>query len=251
MKKTVIFGVIAAAVLLLVIATAGCVQQPTPDDDNHTFTGMDVTGKVFVEKNGITYNIGDTMQIVLPYDLTAGMEWNVEKCDNGLSIDKAAYGVGVSGESASHGAHVFTVTAVKEGDFGFTLTEQKTGAKYSDTVHIVKSDAEPLTPRGVFNILLQEDHPVYTGQAYEISIAGDNTAGYEWTAQETEGLIISKPVFTPYQNDGDNAKKGGIYTWRVTAKEPGTFGFKALNLKAGVEEPNGRIIVPLNFAVKA
>ena len=63
MKKTFAGCLILAAVLALAVVSAGCVNQPTGDEQ-----GIDVPEAAVsfsVEKTGITYNIGDTMEVIL------------------------------------------------------------------------------------------------------------------------------------------------------------------------------------------
>ena len=242
MKKVLITGIILAVVLLAVISTAGCVQQKEVTEDTIDFSKINVTVEYYVMKKGTTYNVGDTMLVIFPAQEYFS-NWEVKSCDDGLSISEDGF---LSALMSTVGYKTFTITALKEGNYSFTLADTKKGGEYTDTMHVVKTDDNHLMPRGVFmkQKLLQRDPAV--GDACEISIYNEPSAEYQWCAQKTEGLIISDPVYTPMAEDGSD-KQGGFLSWKVTAAVPGEYEFTALYLRPGDSESAGRVIVPLKF----
>ena len=242
MKKKFIVGIVLAVVLLAVISTAGCVQQKEVTEDTIDFSKINVTVEYYVMKKGITYNVGDTMLVIFPAQEYFS-NWEVKSCEDGLSISEDGY---ISVLMSTFGYKTFTITALKEGNYSFTLVDAKKGGEYFDTVHVVKTDDAPLTPRGVFmkQKLLQRDPAV--GDACEISIYKEPSTEYQWCAQKTEGLIISDPVYAPLAEDGSD-RDGGFVSWKVTAATPGEYAFTALNQREGDSESAGRVIVSLKF----
>ncbi|MDO5847306.1 MAG: protease inhibitor I42 family protein [Methanocorpusculum sp.] len=269
MKKTApICIVIAALLLMLTVVSAGCVQdqaqQPavgTQIKDGIDFSKLTVDLKTDIIKEGVTYNVGDTMEVRLQSYPYLGFEWTIKKCEDGISVvEGIASPVDVYDQSKGM-LQSFTITALAEGDHGFAfeLTPMSQEAKvlaaqnpaissyqYADTIHVVKSDEPNLTPRGMFSTTSPSGELPRAGNAVEITVNGNPSSGYQWIAQNTDGLVISDPVYTPYKAD-EKLGIGGTYSWKITAAAPGTYKFTALNLRDGDNTPASRIIVDVIF----
>lgn len=267
MKKTAVTCfAIAALLLMLTVVSAGCVQgdgQQTGTEikDGVDFSKLTVDLKTDIIKEGVTYNIKDTMEVRLQSYPYLGLEWTIKKCEGGISvIEGTASPVDVY-DPYKGKLQSFTVTALEEGDhsFAFELTPVSDEAKklaaqipalssyeYADTIHVVKSDEPNLTPRGMFCTTSPSGELLKAGNAAEITVNGNPSTGYQWVAQKTEGLVISDPVYTPSRVD-DKLGVGGTYAWKITAAAPGTYKFTALNLRDGDNTPASRIIVDVIF----
>ena len=184
-----------------------------------------------------------------------GSKLYVKDHDDGISID-------TKGISVKHGdkevtCAKFTVTAMKEGNHTFSIGVNDPKVEeyglddvlYEDTVHVVKTGAEPLTPRGVFTRIGVRQP--FQGDYYDISIRGNPTTGYHWVAAENPGLIVSEPVYTPDENPDGLDGVGGTYHWYVTSDKYGEYEFTAYEMPPAGKEPTGRVIVPVAFAKKA
>lgn len=267
MKKTALVCLAAAALLLLAVVSAGCVQDNTPQaepqiKDGVDFSKLTVDLKTDIIKEGITYNVGDTMAVRLQGYPYLRLEWAVKNCDEGLSISEGI-ATPVNMYDPTEGMYQnFTITALAEGNHSFALElvpisqEAKDlvsqsaalgSYEYADTIHVVKSDEPNLTPRGMFSISSPSGELPKAGNAVEITVNGNPSTGYNWVAQETAGLVISDVVYTPYRAD-EKLGVGGTYSWKITAKEPGTYKFTALNLREGSSDPATRIIVDVVFS---
>ena len=250
-KKTFAGCLILIAVLTLAVVSAGCVNQPTGDEQG--IDVPDIAALFSVEKTGTTYNIGDTMEVILT--VPAFSKLYVKECDDGISIDKKEI-------SMKHGdkeltCAKFTVTAMKNGNHSFSIgiNDPKLGAYglddvyYEDTVHVVKTGEEPMTPRGVFTRI--GERPPFPGEYADISVRGNATTGYHWVAAENPGLIVSEPVYIPDEAPEGMVGVGGTYHWYVTSDKPGEYEFTAYEMPPAGDEPTGRAIVPVVFAKKA
>ena len=251
MKKTFAVCLILAAVLTLAVVSAGCVNQPSGDEQ-----GIDVPEAAVsfsVEKTGTTYSIGDTMEVIL--DVRDVSNLYVKECDDGISVDKKAVSV-KRGDKEVTCAKI-TVTALKEGNHTFSIGiyEPRLAESglddvfYEDTVHVEDTGAEPMTPRGVFTWI--GEHPPFPGEYIEISIRGNATTGYKWVAAENPGLIVSEPVYIPDEAPEGMVGVGGTYHWYVTSDKPGDYEFTAYEMPPAGDEPTGRVIAPIGFAKKA
>ena len=250
MKKTFAGCLILAAVLTLAVVSAGCVNQPSGDEQ-----GIDVPEAAVsfsVEKTGTTYSIGDTMEVILT--VPAFSKLYVKECDDGISIDKKEI-------SMKHGdkeltCAKFTVTALKNGNHSFSIgndtpmleTLGLDNVVYEDTVHVADTGAEPMTPRGVFTQI--GERAPFPGEYTEIVIRGNATTGYQWVAAENPGLIVSEPVYIPDEAPEGMVGVGGTYHWYVTAEKPGDYEFTAYEMPPAGDEPTGRVIVPVPIANK-
>lgn len=267
MKKTAVTCfTIAALLLILAVASAGCVQNDaqqagTQIKDGVDFSKLTVDLKTDIIKEGVTYNIGDTMEIRLQSYPFHGLEWTIRKCESGISIVEGTASPVDANDAFKGMLQKFTVTALEEGDhsFAFELTGMSEAAKdwiaqnpalstyqYADTIHVVKSDEPNLTPRGMFSTTSPSGEFPRAGNAVEITVNGNPSTGYQWVAQDTKGLVISDPVYTPYKAD-DKLGIGGTYSWKMTAGTPGTYKFTALYLRDGDSTPASRIIVDVIF----
>ena len=247
LKKTFTGCLILAAILMLAVVSAGCVNQPSGDGQ-----GTDVPeAAVFisVEKTGTDYSVGDTLEVILassnPSDLY------VKECDDGFSIDKKEISVKHGDKEVA--CVKFTVKALKEGDHTFSIAMKKSSDDglddivYGGTLHVINTGAEPLTPRGVFTEIVV--HPPSPGDYYDISVRGNATTGYHWAAAENKGLIVSEPVYIPDEAEG-KVGAGGTYHWYVTAEAPGEYEFTAYEFPPAGGEPTGRIVEPVAFVKK-
>ena len=246
-KKTFAGCLILIAVLALAIVSAGCVNQPSGDEQG--IDVPDVAVLVSVEKTGTTYNIGDTMEVILTE--VEGTKFYVKDHDDGISIDKKEVSV-KHGDKELTGVK-FTITALKDGvhHFSIGVDVHGVGAEglddvfYEDTMHVVKTGDEPMTPRGVFTLIaLTNSAP---GEYYDISVRGNATTGYKWVAGENKDLIVSEPVYIPDEADGKFGV-GGTFHWYVTAEKPGDYVFTAYEMPPAGKEPTGSIEVPISFA---
>ena len=261
MKKAIISGIILSAVLVLVIVSAGCISNPAAPTDKIDFSKLEVDMEWDIIKEGTTYNIGDTVDILLPGD-SEFVTWTVTRSSDGISIEDEGF---IPGDKTSSGvgSQLFTITALKEGTHDFTIsmlptekTQKLIGEKpenftsdifYADSMQVVKTDAEPLTPRGVFSVTGIASHFPCIGHAVQISIAGNPSTGYQWEAQKTNGLLISEPTYTPFETEKDMVGSGGVYTWTVTSLNSGSYEFTALSTRSGDSAPAGSVVVPLYF----
>lgn len=250
-KQKFIAGLLTAAVLILIIASAGCVQQPPSGDvqpaDTIDFSKLTTAVEIYAEDSGTEFNVGDTIGVVLPGNKEKGIAWKIKGDDDGLLAEEGEFYPKNLRLPEQTGSQTFLITILKEGKHGYTITEPFSRETYSDTITAVKSDAEPQDLRSILCIIPLVSHPAYTGDAYEISLYGNPTTGYQWTAQDTEGLFISRPEYTPYDTDGAMVGSGGIYTWKVTAKEPGYYTFTALLERSGDDKPAADFTVTLFF----
>ena len=250
-KKTFAVCLILIAVLALTIVSAGCVNQPAGDEQGTNVPEAVVS--VSVEKTGITYNIGDTMEVIMTVPDVSNLY--VKECDDGISIDKKAVSVKHGDKELT--CAKFTVTALKNGNHTFSIgvDDPRLAAiglddvLYKDTVHVVDTGAEPMTPRGVFTQI--GEHSPFPGEYADISIRGNPTTGYHWVAAENPGLIVSEPVYIPDENPDGLDGVGGTYHWYVTSDKPGEYEFTAYEMPPAGDEPAGSIIVPIEFAKKA
>ena len=247
-KKTFAGCLILAAVLTLAVVSAGCVNQPSGDEQG--IDVPDVASLVSVEKTGTTYSIGDTMEVILT--VPAFSKLYVKECDDGISVDMKEI-------SMKHGdkeltCAKFTVTALKNGNHSFSIGNdapmlERLGLDnvvYEDTVHVADTGAEPMTPRGVFTQI--GERAPFTGEYTEIVIRGNAKTGYQWVAAENPGLIVSEPVYIPDEAPEGMVGTGGTYHWYVTAEAHGDYEFTAYEMPPAGDEPTGRVIVPLGFA---
>ncbi|HJJ44702.1 MAG: protease inhibitor I42 family protein [Methanocorpusculum sp.] len=256
MKKTFAGCLILIAVLALAIVSAGCVNQPSGDEQGIDVPDVsDIVRLDKVEKTGTTYSIGDTMEVILT--IRDGMKLYVKECDDGISIDSKEISVNPGDKEIS--CVKFTITALKEGNHAFQIGIDHPLSEvygfddviYEDTMHVVDTGDEPMTPRGVFTRISYADHPPYSGEFVEISIRGNATTGYKWVAAENKDLIISEPVYIPDDAPEGMAGVGGTFHWYVTSDTPGDYQFTAYEMPPAGDEPTGRVIVPIEFAKKA
>ena len=249
MKKTFAGCLILIAVLALAIVSAGCVNQPSGDEQSVDVP--DIAALFSIEKTGTTYNIGDTMEVILPE--MEGAKLYVKDHDDGISIDTKEILVKHGDKEVT--CAKFTVTAMKEGNHTFSIGAndpilEEYGLDdviYEDTMHVVKTGEEPMTPRGIFTRILVS-HPAYPGEYVDISIRGNATTGYHWVAAENPGLVVSEPVYIPDEAPEGMDGVGGTYHWYVTSDKPGEYEFTAYEMPPAGDEPAGRVIVPLGFA---
>ena len=186
-----------------------------------------------------------------------GSKLYVKDHDAGISIDTKEILVKHGDKEVT--CVKFTVTALKEGNHTFSigvndpkLEEYGLNAVcYKDTMHVVKTGEEPMTPRGVFTQIGHAGHPPYPGEYVDISIRGNATTGYKWVAAENPGLIVSEPVYIPDEAPEGMVGVGGTYHWYVTSDKPGEYEFTAYEMPPAGDEPAGRVIVPVAFAKKA
>ena len=248
MKKTFAGCLILIAVLALAVVSAGCVNQPTGDEQSVDVPEAAVSFSV--EKTGTTYNIGDTMEVILAFPEVSRLY--VKDHDDGISIDKKEIIVKRGDKELT--CAKFTVTALKNGNHSFSITAKKTvddgldDVFYEDTVHVADTGAEPMTPRGVFTRI--GERPPFQGDYYDISVRGNPTTGYHWVAAENPGLIVSEPVYIPDEAPEGMVGVGGTYHWYVTSDKPGEYEFTAYEMPPAGDEPTGRVIVPVAFAKK-
>ena len=257
MKKTFAGCLILIAVLTLVVVSAGCVEEKT--QDNTSMDIPDVVKIIDVEKTGTTYSIGDTMEVTFIGALENSKLYVKDHAD-GISVKDEAVSAKLGGVEVS--AVKFTITALKGGDHSFTiaignpdfnehgLVDVLNKEVYKDTMHVVETGAEPMTPRGVFTMINLADHPTYPGEYYEIAIRGNATTGYHWVAAENPGLIVSEPVYIPDEAPEGMVGVGGTYHWYVTSDKPGEYEFTAYEMPPAGDEPAGRVIVPVPIAKK-
>lgn len=246
--KLLTAGLLAAAVLILAVVSAGCVNVPqNQDGQDIDFSALETSVIVDVEKTGTTYNIGDTAELLFPGNPSRGVAWEVTECPDGITIEKGEFIPADPQKPDGSGTQTFIITALKEGDHDFVLSNPAVNGAYADTMQVRKTGDEPMNPRSVFAIMQQKDSVTCTGQAYVISIAGKPSEGYTWETQKTDGLLISEPEFVP---DGDMAGitgADGHFLWKVTSLTPGEYRFVALLMHEDEKEPVGSVAVPLIF----
>ena len=237
-----------AAVLILAVVSAGCVNAPqNTDTENIDFLALETSVLIDVEKTGAAYNIGDTAELLFPGNPSRGIEWEVAECPDGIMIEKGLFIPADPQKPDGSGTQTFVITALKEGDHDFVLVNPAVNGKYAGTLQVRITGEEPMNPRSVFAIMQQKDSVTRTGQAYAISIAGKPSEGYTWETQKTDGLLISEPEFVP---DGDMAGitgADGHFLWIVTSLIPGEYRFVALLMHEGEKEPVGSVVVPVIF----
>ena len=108
-KQTFIAGLLTAAVLILIIASAGCVQQPPSGDvqpaDTIDFSKLTTAVEIYAEDNGTEFNVGDTIGVVLPGNKEKGIAWKIKGDDDGLLLAQTAAdeASGAHAEAAAHG----------------------------------------------------------------------------------------------------------------------------------------------------
>ncbi|HJJ28211.1 MAG TPA: protease inhibitor I42 family protein [Methanocorpusculum sp.] len=265
MKKA---GLVLLAVfaVLAIVLTAGCVttttDNPTPAPTQGSGASGDVSLAINIEKTGITYNIGDTMDIYLPSNPSTGYSWAVKSADEGLEVieipsnDNSA-STGLVGAPTTQRFTVKALDSAKDGNYSFTIVYKKAGEEagifeYTDVLHVKKTDDEPIA-RSIFKFEGNE-YTVTVGEKVTVSVNGNPTTGYVWAASQKEGdnagLNISEPVYK--QNDAEEGMAGvpGVYTWTITADTPGAYYFTAFYQRSWEDEPIGRIIVPICFTVE-
>ena len=237
------------AVFAFVLA-AGCVNPPAP------VTSDDPVLAIQIEKTGVTYNIGDTMDVILPSNPTTGYQWAVKSNDDGIEVTEGDYEApAADGMVGVGGFQMFVVKAVKEGNYSFTLVYKRANDEagiyeYTDVLHVKKSDEPVMEHRGVFKFM-GNSYTASIGQKVTVSIAGNPTTGYQWVAQETPGLTVSEPDYQ--QNDAPEGMAGvpGVYTWTITSDTPGAYYFTAYYQRSWENaEPASRIIVPICFSME-
>lgn len=252
MKKV---GLVVLAVfsVFAIVLTAGCINENNPAQQG----GSDNPAlQIVIEKTGITYNIGDTMEVVLPSNPTTGYSWVIKSNDDGIKVTEGVFEQGDSSESVVGvgGYQKFIVEGLKEGEYAFTLDYKRANEdaciyEYTDILHVKKTDEEKMTPRSVFKFIGNE-YTVSIGDKVTLSIAGNPTTGYQWVAQETEGLTVSEEY---KHNDAPEgmAGVGGVYTWTITSDTPGAYYFTAYYQRSWEpEDPASRIIVPICFTME-
>jgi Predicted secreted protein len=111
MKKVGLVLLAVFAVFAIVLA-AGCidtpVDNPTPTPTQGPAGSDEPSLAINIEKTGITYNIGDTMAVILPSNPSTGYSWSVKNADEGLSVteiqpDESKAPAGVVGAPGTRG----------------------------------------------------------------------------------------------------------------------------------------------------
>ncbi len=228
MRRYFIFFLLT--VVLMGIISAGCIAIPTPDTPSANLSQI-LTQSVMVEKNGSTYNIGESYELHLPSNPEEGYFWNITTADNGLRADQKY--------RSSSSITVLTITAMSEGTHTFTAQymcpngagEPVAVCTIYDSI-VVRQTADPplADPRCVVRIAGTIEPKA--GEYILIITPESSASGRVWTADGSDGLEVSESVFTEVNT---YAGDGKTYAWLVTAKKPGVYMFEATGISpAGV-----------------
>ncbi|HJJ48873.1 MAG TPA: protease inhibitor I42 family protein [Methanocorpusculum sp.] len=262
--KKVGLVLLAAVAVIAIVLTAGCINTPTGNPTPVPTQGAasDVPSlAINIDKTGVTYNIGDTMRIILPSNPSTGYSWAVKSADKGLEVieipsNDASASTGLVGAPVSQCFSVKAVEGAKDGNYAFTLVYKRANEEagiyeYTDILHVKEEKGVAPIARSVFKFEGAE-YTVTIGEKVTVSVKGNPTTGYQWFAQPTDGLKISEPEYKPDEAAEGMVGVGGTYTWTITSDRPGAYYFTALYQRSWETEaePAGRIIVPICFTVE-
>ncbi len=209
------------------ILAAGCVSQTTPVE-----TADVPVQTVTFEKNGTTYNIGESFQVILPSNPSTGYDWYITESD-GLNITKSF----IPAENAVTGAAghtVITITSLKQGTYKYTFEYKREWETDEPPLYVYKCvrtcvpSSEPAltTPRGTVGIDGSVNPAI--GEIVKITTTVSPTAGYTWSLAGGSNLEV---ISSEYTASADGS--AGTYVWLVTSKTAGSYLIRAVEQRPG------------------
>jgi len=250
MKKVAVIAVIALVVIGCVVV-AGCTDQKPADK-----TPGDITPAVSIDvrAEGTSYNVGDIAEIILPSNPTNGYSWSCVKSDEGLDVkmdyEEDEY---TDGRVGAGGQERIWLSSEKAGTYKFTLKYLKSGegedsaaATYNGSITFVNNpEAVGIDgPRTSYTFDSSYINPK-AGEYFKISVPGNATTGYVWTASGNNLTIVDDYVVDEHEEGMEGV--GGVSNFYVTAANPGTYTFKAQYGRSWESSPITSFEITLTF----